>query len=69
MMQKILLQDRQLDECYIRNGICYALTRDCILNHKNIYGEKLGYCITEKEIVNIDTIDDLIDDKDIFLKK
>ncbi len=66
---KNIIARQQLDECYIRNGICYALTRDCILNHKNIYGEKLGYCITEKEIVNIDTIDDLIDAKDIFLKK
>lgn len=66
---KNIIARQQLDDCYIRNGICYALTRDCILNHKNIYGEKLGYCITEKEIVNIDTIDDLIDAKDIFLKK
>ena len=66
---KNIIARQQLDECYIRNGICYALTRDCILNHKNIYGEKLGYCITEKEIVNIDTIDDLIEANDIFFKK
>ena len=50
---------QDFQECFIRNGLCYVMSRNCILNHKNIYGENFGYCITKRDIVNIDTLSDL----------
>tara|TARA_A100001011_G_scaffold70240_1_gene71847 strand:+ start:25119 stop:25811 length:693 start_codon:yes stop_codon:yes gene_type:complete len=66
---KGIIARQQLDECFIRNGLCYIISRNCILNHKNIYGKNLGYCITQKNIANIDTLSDLERATELMPKK
>tara|TARA_B100000900_G_scaffold416237_1_gene450411 strand:- start:10844 stop:11536 length:693 start_codon:yes stop_codon:yes gene_type:complete len=56
---KNIIARQQLEKCFIRNGLCYVISRDCILHHKNIYGDNFGYCITKRDIVNIDSLRDL----------
>jgi CMP-N,N'-diacetyllegionaminic acid synthase len=50
---------QQLKPVYHRNGIAYAMTRDCIVNQKTIRGRKLGAVVIERPVANIDTELDL----------
>lgn len=50
---------QQLTPVYHRNGIAYAMTRDCIVNQKTIRGGKLGAVIIDRPVANIDTELDL----------
>ena len=50
---------QQLQPVYHRNGIAYAFTRDCILVHKNIRGDRTGAVLVEEPTANIDTELDL----------
>ena len=50
---------QQLTTVYHRNGIAYAITRECLLNKKSIKGDKTGALIIEGEHVSIDTEWDL----------
>ena len=50
---------QELSKTYHKNGIVYAFTRDCIINQKTIFGKKHTYQITERPVVNIDTIEDI----------
>jgi len=45
---------QQLDKVYARNGICYALSRNYLLDKKSIFGEKTVGYIVERNFVNID---------------
>ncbi len=45
---------QELERLYWRNGVCYALTRECLLEQQTYFGARtLPYAI-EREIVNID---------------
>lgn len=44
---------------YHRNGICYACTRDYLLETDSIIGDNTAAVIIEKEVINIDTYEDL----------
>jgi len=66
---KNIIARQQLEKCFIRNGLCYVISRDCILRHKNIYGENFGYYITKRDIANIDTLDDLDKAAELMSKK
>jgi CMP-N,N'-diacetyllegionaminic acid synthase len=46
---------QQLTPVYHRNGIAYTITRDCIVNKKNIKGDHTSSVIIKDSIVNIDT--------------
>ena len=46
---------QQLTPVYHRNGIAYAITRDCIVNKKNIKGDHTSAVIIKDLVVNIDT--------------
>jgi CMP-N,N'-diacetyllegionaminic acid synthase len=50
---------QQLDTLYARNGVCYALTRDCIMLKKSIITEKTVAYIIDHYTVNIDEPIDL----------
>lgn len=45
---------QELGELYWRNGACYALTRDCLLEQRRIITERSRAFIIERELVNID---------------
>jgi CMP-N-acetylneuraminic acid synthetase len=45
---------QQLENLYSRNGICYAITKKCLLNNKDIITDKTRAFLVERYIVNID---------------
>jgi len=46
---------QQLDTLYHRNGIAYAITRQCLLEQKTIKGIRTGALVLEGDFVSIDT--------------
>jgi CMP-N-acetylneuraminic acid synthetase len=44
---------------YHRNGVAYAITRDCLLNKKSIKGDKTGALVIKGDNISIDTERDL----------
>ena len=54
-----IIARQQLDTLYHRNGVAYAVTRECLINQNSILGKKNGSIITKNKNVSIDTIWDL----------
>ena len=50
-----IIARQQLAPVYHKNGVAYAMTRDCILNTKNIKGERTSFVVIDEFMVNIDT--------------
>ena len=46
---------QELSSVYHRNGIAYAVTRDCLLNQGSIRGGRAGALVVEGDHVSIDT--------------
>jgi CMP-N,N'-diacetyllegionaminic acid synthase len=44
---------------YHKNGVAYAITRDCIINKKSIKGDKTSFILINEIMANIDTEFDL----------
>lgn len=53
---KNIIARQQLTKLYHRNGVAYAMTRECLLNQKTIKGNRAGAYIIEGMMVNIDTL-------------
>jgi CMP-N,N'-diacetyllegionaminic acid synthase len=56
---KEIIARQQLEPVYHRNGIAYAISRDCLVNKKSIMGTKTGYVICDSNQISIDTEWDL----------
>lgn len=56
---KNIIARQQLIPVYHRNGIAYAITRNCLLGKKSIMGDNAGYLICEGNTISIDTESDL----------
>ncbi len=54
-----IIARQQLAPVYHRNGICYAMTRECVLDQKTIKGRRTGALVVEGNFVSIDTEWDL----------
>ena len=52
---KAIIARRQLTPVYHRNGIAYAITRDCLLGQKTIMGVRTGAYVIERIAISIDT--------------
>jgi len=52
---RAIIARQQLTPVYHRNGVAYAITRNCILESGNIEGERLGAHVIEEPVANIDT--------------
>ena len=50
-----IIARQQLEPLYYRNGICYAFTRDCLMETRSIYGTNAGACVIDHPFANIDT--------------
>jgi len=50
-----IIARQQLTPVYHKNGVAYVMTRDCILNTKNIKGERTSFVVIDEFMVNIDT--------------
>jgi CMP-N,N'-diacetyllegionaminic acid synthase len=64
-----IIARQQLTPLYHRNGIAYAITRDCLFNQKTIKGIRTGALMVEGEHVSIDTERDLALVEWIFKRK
>jgi len=57
--QKPVVRRQDLPKYFFRDGAVYLSKKDTIKYHKSIYGEKIGYVISDKSrYVNIDTLYD-----------
>lgn len=54
-----IIARQQLTPVYHRNGVAYAITRDCLENQRSIMGCKASAVVIEDLLVNIDTELDL----------
>lgn len=50
-----IIARQQLEPVYHRNGVAYAITRECLLDQKTIKGARTGAYIVPGEHVSIDT--------------
>lgn len=54
-----IIARQQLKPVYHKNGVAYAITRDCIINKKSIKGNKTSFVLIDDLMSNIDTEFDL----------
>lgn len=54
-----IIARQQLQPVYHRNGVAYAITRDCLVNQKSIKGTRTGALVVPGHHVSIDTKWDL----------
>lgn len=54
-----IIARQQLQPVFHRNGVAYAITRDCLVNQRSIKGQRCGAVIVEGVVANIDTEFDL----------
>lgn len=59
---------QQLEPVYHRNGIAYAITRDCLVRQGSILGANPGALVIEGPAINIDTELDLLLAEFLFSK-
>jgi CMP-N-acetylneuraminic acid synthetase len=50
-----IIARQELNPVYHKNGVAYAITRDCIINKKSIKGDKTSFVVIDDLLVNIDT--------------
>jgi len=50
-----IIARQQLKPMYHRNGVAYAITRDCILRQESIKGDNASFVVIDDVLVNIDT--------------
>lgn len=50
-----IIARQQLSPVYHRNGIAYAMTRDCLVSQRTIMGRRNGALVIEGEQISIDT--------------
>ena len=55
-----IIARQQLQSVYHRNGVAYAITRDCLYHQRSIKGANPGALIIDRPLANIDTELDLV---------
>ncbi len=50
-----IIARQQLVPVYHRNGLAYAISRECLVGKKSIKGDKTSYVVIDDLVVNIDT--------------
>jgi CMP-N-acetylneuraminic acid synthetase len=56
---KLIIARQQLVPVYHRNGVAYAIRRNCLLDQQSIMGERTGALVLHENMVSIDTCWDL----------
>jgi CMP-N-acetylneuraminic acid synthetase len=56
---KKIISRQQLETVYHRNGIAYAITRECLMDKKSIKGDRTGALVIQGNHISIDTEWDL----------
>ena len=66
---KQIIARQQLQPVYDRNGVAYALTRECILEQRSTLGAKWSAVVIEEPQVSIDTLEDFEKVESFMLKR
>jgi CMP-N,N'-diacetyllegionaminic acid synthase len=53
-----IIARQQLEPIYHRNGVAYALTRGCLLDHQSLLGRRGSAVVIEEKMLSIDTVED-----------
>ena len=61
-----IIARQQLKPIFHRNGICYVMTRKCLLEYKNIKGINSGFVEIDGNHISIDTEEDLLKVEKIY---
>ena len=64
-----IIARQQLTPTFHRNGICYVVTRKCLVEFKNIKGMNSGYLKIDGNHISIDTKEDLLKVEKIYSRK
>jgi CMP-N,N'-diacetyllegionaminic acid synthase len=56
---KSIVARQQLSDLYFRNGLVYAMTRDCLLGKNSVIGENASAIVIEDRVINIDSQEDV----------
>jgi CMP-N,N'-diacetyllegionaminic acid synthase len=56
---RMVVARQQLQPVYHRNGAAYAITRECLMNKRNIKGDRCGAVVVDEPLANIDTMIDI----------
>lgn len=54
-----IIARQQLEPVYHRNGVAYALIRECLLEHGSLLGRRAAAVVIDEPNVSIDTLDDM----------
>lgn len=54
-----IIARQQLSDSFIRNGVAYVISRDCLMNRRSLMGERAFACITPGPQISVDTAEDL----------
>ena len=54
-----IIARQQLEPVFHRNGIAYAMTRDCLLGQRVVIGENCSAVLIRGTVVNIDSLEDI----------
>jgi len=54
-----IIARQQLNDLYIRNGVAYVLSRDCLMEQRSLMGARAFACVTTAPHISIDTAEDL----------
>lgn len=65
---KAIIARQQLKPIYHRNGVAYAVSRECILDQKSTQGKRWSAVVIEEPMVSIDTLEDF-DKVEKFMKE
>ena len=64
-----IIARQQLKSTFHKNGLVYAITRECLLEQKTLLGRKASFVVTNRPVVNIDTEYDIDLAEYIFMKE
>ena len=56
---RAIIARQQLTPVYHRNGVAYAITRDCLMQQRSINGRRCGAYLLKGEHISIDTLADI----------
>ncbi len=60
---------QELNETFVRNGVCYIFKKDKILKSNTILLQNTGYLILNEKHISIDTVNDLIEANKLFRQR
>jgi CMP-N,N'-diacetyllegionaminic acid synthase len=62
-----IIARQQLNDTYIRNGVCYAVKVDAIYQRNSLFTKKTSFIIVQEDSFNIDEVEDIFKFEEFLL--